>query len=45
VLATSVWWNPDAVLEAQSMIDEAKSMMGIDIRRLKPEELLQVRGA
>jgi len=44
VLATSMWWSPDIVIEAQSMIDEAKSMMGIDIRRLKPEELLQVRG-
>jgi pyridoxal 5'-phosphate synthase pdxS subunit len=44
VLATSMWWSPDIVLEAQSMIDEAKSMMGIDIRKLKPEELLQVRG-
>ena len=44
VLATSMWWDPEAVLEAQSMIDEEKSMMGIDIRHLKPEELLQVRG-
>ncbi len=44
VVATSMWDDPEAVLEAQSMISEAKSMMGIDISKLKPEELLQVRG-
>ncbi len=44
VLATSMWWDPEAVLEAQSMVDEAKSMVGVDIKQLKPEELLQVRG-
>jgi pyridoxal 5'-phosphate synthase pdxS subunit len=44
VLATSLWMDPEAVLEAQAMISERKSMMGIDIRQLKPEELLQVRG-
>ena len=44
VLATSMWDDPEAVVEAQSMISESKSMMGIDIRKLKPEELLQVRG-
>ncbi|MEM2285368.1 MAG: pyridoxal 5'-phosphate synthase lyase subunit PdxS [Ignisphaera sp.] len=44
VLATSMWYDPETVAEAQAMIDESKSMMGIDIRQLKPEELLQVRG-
>ena len=44
VLATSMWMYPEKVLEAQEMISEQKSMMGIDIRQLKPEELLQVRG-
>ncbi|ABU81340.1 pyridoxal 5'-phosphate synthase lyase subunit PdxS [Ignicoccus hospitalis] len=44
VLATSLWMDPEAVLEAQSMISERKSMMGIDVKQLKPEELLQVRG-
>jgi len=44
VLATSMWEDPETVVEAQRMISEAKSMMGIDIKRLKPEELLQVRG-
>ncbi len=44
VLATSMWDDPETVLEAQRMISEKKSMMGIDIRKLKPEELLQVRG-
>ncbi len=45
VLATSMWDDPEMVAEAQRMISEQKSMMGIDIRKLKPEELLQVRGA
>jgi len=44
VLATSKWDDPEAVLEAQRMVSEKKSMHGIDIRSLKPEELLQVRG-
>jgi len=44
VLATANWEDPEIVLEAQKMISEAKSMMGIDIKALKPEELLQVRG-
>ncbi len=44
VLATSMWSDPDTVLEAQKMISERKSMIGIDIQHLKPEELLQSRG-
>jgi len=44
VLATACWEYPEIVLEAQKMINEQKSMMGIDIKSLKPEELLQVRG-
>ncbi|BFH74466.1 pyridoxal 5'-phosphate synthase lyase subunit PdxS [Sulfurisphaera javensis] len=44
VLATANWEDPEIVLEAQKMISESKSMMGIDIKSLKPEELLQVRG-
>jgi pyridoxal 5'-phosphate synthase pdxS subunit len=44
VLATAIWDDPETVLEAQSMISERKSMMGIDIRQLKPEEMLQYRG-
>ncbi|ADM27379.1 pyridoxal phosphate synthase yaaD subunit [Ignisphaera aggregans DSM 17230] len=44
VLATSMWFDPEIVVEAQAMVSEEKSMMGIDIRQLKPEELLQVRG-
>jgi pyridoxal 5'-phosphate synthase pdxS subunit len=44
VLATSCWEDPEVVLEAQKMISEHKSMMGMDIRTLKPEELMQVRG-
>ena len=44
VLATAFWDVPEKVLEAQKMISENKSMMGIDIRQLKPEELMQVRG-
>ncbi|MFP3346196.1 MAG: pyridoxal 5'-phosphate synthase lyase subunit PdxS [Sulfolobaceae archaeon] len=45
VLATANWEDPEIVLEAQKMISESKSMMGIDIKSLKPEELLQVRGS
>ncbi len=45
VLATANWEDPEIVLEAQKMVSESKSMMGIDIKTLKPEELLQVRGS
>ena len=45
VLATAGWEDPEIVLEAQKMISEHKAMMGIDIKTLKPEELMQVRGA
>ena len=44
VLATAMWDDPEAVAEAQEMISEQKSMMGIDVRTLRPEELLQARG-
>lgn len=44
VLATSMWDDPEVVLEAQSMISEERSMVGIDLRTLRPEELLQTRG-
>jgi pyridoxal 5'-phosphate synthase pdxS subunit len=44
VMAVAGWEYPEVVLEAQKMISEQKSMMGIDIKSLKPEELLQVRG-
>ncbi|QKQ99517.1 pyridoxal 5'-phosphate synthase lyase subunit PdxS [Metallosphaera tengchongensis] len=44
VLATAGWEEPEIVLEAQKMISEHKSMMGIDIKSLKPEEMMQVRG-
>lgn len=44
VLATSFWEDPEAVLEAQKMVSEKSAMMGMDIKTLKPEELLQVRG-
>ncbi len=44
VIATSYWNDPETVVEAQKMISESKSMLGIDVRRLKPEELLQLRG-
>ncbi|HWQ16406.1 MAG TPA: pyridoxal 5'-phosphate synthase lyase subunit PdxS [Sulfolobales archaeon] len=45
VLATSRWDDPEAVVEAQRMVSEKSAMQGIDIRSLKPEELLQVRGS
>jgi len=44
VLATAYWDDPEAVVEAQKMVSEKASMLGIDIRALKPEELLQTRG-
>ncbi len=44
VLATSFWEDPEAVLEAQKMVSEKSAMAGLDIKALKPEELLQVRG-
>ncbi len=44
VLATSHWDDPEIVVEACRMVSEKKAMMGIDIKTLKPEELLQVRG-
>jgi len=44
VLATTYWDDPETVLEAQRMVSEKAAMMGIDIRSLKPEQLMQVRG-
>lgn len=44
VIATAYWDDPETVVEAQRMVSEKKAMAGIDVRRLKPEELLQVRG-
>ena len=44
VLATAYWDDPETVVEAQRMVSEKSAMMGIDIRSLRPEELLQSRG-
>ncbi len=44
VLATTFYDDPETVVEAQKMVSEKDAMMGIDIRTLKPEQLLQVRG-
>lgn len=44
VLATAFYDDPETVVEAQRMVSEKTAMMGIDVRKLKPEELLQVRG-
>lgn len=44
VLATSFYDEPETVVEAQKMISERSSMMGIDIRTLRPEQLMQIRG-
>lgn len=35
VLATTFWDNPEIVVEAQSMIDENKSMYGMDLKTLE----------
>ncbi len=44
VLATSYYDDPETVVEAQKMVSEKASMLGIDVRTLKPEQLMQVRG-
>jgi pyridoxal 5'-phosphate synthase pdxS subunit len=44
VLATTFYDNPEVVVEAQKMVSEKASMLGIDVGNLKPEELMQVRG-
>ena len=44
VLATAFYDDPETVVEAQKMVSEKNAMMGIDIRTLKPEQLMQVRG-
>jgi len=44
VLATAYYDDPESVVEAQRIVSETASMPGLDIRRLKPEELMQVRG-
>ncbi|ACB39220.1 pyridoxal 5'-phosphate synthase lyase subunit PdxS [Pyrobaculum neutrophilum] len=44
VLAAAYWDDPEKVVEAQRMVSEKSAMMGIDVKTLKPEELLQTRG-
>ncbi len=44
VLATAYWDEPEVIAEASRMIAEKKSMLGLDIKMLKPEELMQMRG-
>jgi len=44
VLATTFWDDPETVAEACRMVTEKKSMPGLDIKTLKPEELMQTRG-
>ena len=44
VLATAFYDDPETVVEAQKMVSEREAMMGIDIRTLKPEQLMQIRG-
>lgn len=44
VLATTHWEDPEIVAEASKMVTEKKSMVGFDIKTLKPEELMQTRG-
>jgi len=44
VIATAYWDRPEVVVEAQRMVSEKSSMLGIDLKSLRPEELLQTRG-
>ncbi|GBC73812.1 Pyridoxal 5'-phosphate synthase subunit PdxS [archaeon HR04] len=43
VIATSYWDDPKVVMEAQRMIDEGKSMLGMDVKTL--ELRMQERGS
>ncbi|MEM0364605.1 MAG: pyridoxal 5'-phosphate synthase lyase subunit PdxS [Candidatus Nitrosocaldus sp.] len=43
VIATAYWDDPKAVMEAQRMIDEGKSMLGMDVKTL--ELRMQERGS
>ncbi|MFQ5997869.1 MAG: pyridoxal 5'-phosphate synthase lyase subunit PdxS [Candidatus Bathyarchaeia archaeon] len=43
VLSVTHWDDPQTVVEASKMITEKKSMSGLDIKSLKPEELMQTR--
>ena len=43
VLATTFWEEPDKVKEAQKMIDERQSMLGLDVKTL--ELKMQERGS
>jgi len=43
VLATTFWEDPDKVKEAQKMIDERQSMLGLDVKNL--ELRMQERGS
>ena len=43
VLATTFWEEPDKVKEAQKMIDERQSMLGLDVNTL--ELRMQDRGS
>jgi pyridoxal 5'-phosphate synthase pdxS subunit len=44
VLATTQWEDPEIVAEACKMCSEKVAMPGLDIKTLKPEQLMQVRG-
>jgi len=44
VLAVAHYDDPEAVVEAQEMVSEKASMLGMDVRALRPEQLMQVRG-
>ncbi len=43
VLATTFWEDPEKVKEAQKMIDERQSMLGLDVKEL--ELRMQERGS
>jgi pyridoxal 5'-phosphate synthase pdxS subunit len=44
VLVTAYWDDPEIIAEACKMVSEKYSMVGMDIRSLKPEQLMQTRG-
>ena len=44
VIAATYWNDPKTVAEVSKMISEKKSMTGVDIKSLRPDQLMQTRG-
>jgi pyridoxal 5'-phosphate synthase pdxS subunit len=44
VIATTYWDDPKTVAEVSKWTSEKKSMAGLDIKKLSPDQLMQMRG-